>query len=65
VKYSLGSNWGPVPHGQCTFEVTDGSKTLSTVTGTPPLSPSAATVFLFGTEKYGLKSILLNDAPEV
>ena len=35
------------------------------VTGTPPASPSAATVFFFGTQKYGYTAKLLADAPEV
>ena len=62
VKYSLGSTWIPAPAGQDTFEVTPSD---ITVTGTPPLSPSAATVFFYGTKKYGLKAKLLNDAPEI
>ena len=62
VKYSLGSTWIRAPGGQDTFEVTPSG---ITVTGTPPLSPSAATVFFYGTEKYGLKAKLLNDAPEI
>ena len=67
VKYSLGSTWVQLKPGQDTFHVVDaaGSPTLATVTGTPPLSPSAATVFLYGTKVYGLAAKLLNDAPEV
>jgi hypothetical protein len=61
VKYSLGSTWVPAPASQDTFEVSPGG---TTVTGTPPLSPSAATVFFYGTQKYGLEAKLLNDAPE-
>ena len=65
-RYSLGSAWGQVPPGQATFTVAaDGStQALATVTGTPPLSPSAATVFFYGTAKYGLVAKLLDDAPE-
>jgi|EP01046_Picozoa_sp_COSAG06_P050691 hypothetical protein len=62
VKYSVGSTWVRAPPSQDTFEVTPSG---TTVTGTPPLSPSAATVFFYGTSKYGLRAKLLNDAPEV
>lgn len=61
VKYSLGSSWVPAPPSQDTFTVSPSS---TTVTGTPPLSPSAATVFFYGTQKYGMQAKLLNDAPE-
>ena len=65
VKYADSSTWVAVPTGQDSFTVVDGAgKELSTVTGTPPLSPSAATVYLYGTAQYGLFSKLLNDAPE-
>lgn len=66
VKYADSSTWVQVPTGQDTFVVNGGSggKALSTVTGTPPLSPSAATVFFYGTESFGLFTKLLDDAPE-
>ena len=67
IHYADSSAWVQVPTGQLTFSVSDGGggKALSTATGTPPLSPSAATVFFYGTQSYGLYSKLLDDAPEV
>eukprot|EP01051_Picozoa_sp_SAG22_P013437 SAG22_NODE_1504_length_4277_cov_4.550503_3_plen_432_part_00 len=67
VKYSLGSSWVQVPTaGQDTFTVLDGSAStpLAAVTGSPPLSPSAATLYLFGVEQTGTAAKLLSDAPE-
>lgn len=66
VKYADSSTWVPVPTGQDTFTILTGGggKGLATVTGTPPLSPSAATVYFYGTTQYGLFAKLLNDAPE-
>lgn len=68
VKYSLGSEWVQVPTaGQDTFTVLGGTATtpLATVVGSPPLSPSAATVFLYGVAQTGTAAKLLSDAPEL
>jgi hypothetical protein len=65
VKYADSSAWVPVPTGQDTFTILAGDgKGLATATGTPPLSPSAATVYFYGTTQYGVFAKLLNDAPE-
>jgi hypothetical protein len=66
VKYGDSSTWVPVPTGQDTFTILagGGGKELATATGTPPLSPSAATLFFYGTTQYGLFAKLLDDAPE-
>ena len=53
-----------------TFDVVDSGskKVLATVTGTPPQSPRAATVYLIGeqgtTGAFGTKAKLSDDAPE-
>jgi hypothetical protein len=58
------------PRPQVTFDVVDSGskKVLATVTGTPPQSPRAATVYLIGeqgtTGAFGTKAKLSDDAPE-
>ena len=69
VKYSLGSPWEQVGAGQSKFDVLDlmsGKAVLASVSGTPPLSPKAATVFFFGAagSDGGLQAQLVSDAPE-
>ena len=54
---------------QITLSVVDGTsqKVLASVTGTPPQSPRAATVYLFGLQSaqgaFGTAVALLDDAP--
>jgi len=58
----------PVPTGgPVTFSVLDSSTEahLATVTGSPPTSPGAATLYLYGVEVTGTSAKLLSDAPEL
>eukprot|EP01047_Picozoa_sp_COSAG01_P099005 COSAG01_NODE_29104_length_645_cov_0.992674_1_plen_77_part_00 len=69
MPYSVGSNWvqvSPGAGGQDTFEVVGSADetVLATVTGYPPASPSAATLFFYGVAETGTSAKLLNDAPE-
>ena len=66
VKFSVGSAWVPVPAGQETFEILDSATQaqLATATGSPPRSPGAATLYLYGVELTGTAAKLLSDAPE-
>lgn len=53
--------------GPVEFDILDSATQarLATVTGSPPLSPSAATVYLYGVDLTGTAAKLLSDAPEV
>ena len=66
VKFSVGSAWVPVPAGQETFQILDSATQaqLATATGSPPRSPGAATLYLYGVELTGTAAKLLSDAPE-
>ena len=65
----MGSQWVPVPTagGPVTFRVLDTATKalLATVTGSPPLSPGGATLYLYGVELTGTAAKLLSDAPEL
>ena len=67
IKYSVGSEWVTVPTvGPVTFDIFDSATQshLATVTGSPPVSPGAATLYLYGVELTGTVGKLLSDAPE-
>jgi hypothetical protein len=80
VKYTLGSNWVPVPSSQQHFSAVadtaaaahpygqggerDGGGALATATFTPPAAPEVFTVFLMGSKSFGYSLLPQVDAPE-
>ena len=71
VQYGDSSAWAPVAAQKASFTVVDSlsAATLAQVTGTPPYSPAAATVYVYGIAKsnstFAVQAKLLNDAPIV
>lgn len=72
VKYGDGSTWVPVPAQKSTFMVINSltNATLTIVSGLPPYSPSAATIYVFGltaanSSQFSIRAKLLDDAPYV
>ena len=70
VQYSLGSDtWVQIAAGRVSLAVFDSlsSKQLAMVNAEPPLSPSASTLFLLGTQadssNFETRAVLLEDAP--
>jgi hypothetical protein len=72
VKYTIGSEWAPIPVESATFTVFDQKtgKTLATTTTTPPHNPFVFTNFLIGLSNVSSASafttqvVPLIDAPE-
>jgi hypothetical protein len=72
VKYTIGSEWAPIPVESATFTVFDQKtgKTLATTTTTPPHNPFVFTTFLIGLQNattnsaYTTQIVPLIDAPE-
>jgi hypothetical protein len=69
VPYSLGSDhWAQIEPGQVSLAAFDAlsQKVLGAVDAEPPLSPSASTLFLLGTQgdpAYATRVVLVEDAP--
>lgn len=69
IAYGDASAWAPVPAQQASFTVVNSLKnaTVARATGTPPYSPSAATVYVFGlvadAGTFAPRALLLDDAP--